>query len=157
MMMIKSVIWWRKPEYPEETTDLWQVTDETFHTYGLCPVLLKFKAGNTHFSHTFHVLQGHHAMILGMDFMKPLGAIVDLGRGTFALCNNGPVFQLGPLTSKSTLARSNKPTSIPPRALVTIPVTLLKTCDEPMLIEPTLSATSNSPGYSVIPTLVQLG
>ena len=33
MMMMKSVIWWRKPEYPEETTDLRQVTDETFHTY----------------------------------------------------------------------------------------------------------------------------
>ena len=32
MMMMKSVIWWRKPEYPEETTDLRQVTDETFHT-----------------------------------------------------------------------------------------------------------------------------
>ena len=28
MMMIKSVFWWRKPEYPEETTDLWRVTDE---------------------------------------------------------------------------------------------------------------------------------
>ena len=38
MMMMKSVIWWRKPEYPEETTYLRQVTDETFHTYGLCPV-----------------------------------------------------------------------------------------------------------------------
>ena len=36
--MMKSVIWWRKPEYPEETTDIRQVTDETFHTYGLCPV-----------------------------------------------------------------------------------------------------------------------
>ena len=34
MMMMKSVFWWRKPEYPEETTDLRQVTDETFHTYG---------------------------------------------------------------------------------------------------------------------------
>ena len=33
--MMKSVFWWRKPEYPEETTDLGQVTDETFHTYGL--------------------------------------------------------------------------------------------------------------------------
>ena len=38
MMMMKTVFWWRKPEYPEETTDLRQVTDETFHTYGLCPV-----------------------------------------------------------------------------------------------------------------------
>ena len=37
-MMMKSVFWWRKPEYPEETTDLRQVTDETVHTYGLCPV-----------------------------------------------------------------------------------------------------------------------
>ena len=26
MMMMKSVFWWRKPEYPEETTDLRQVT-----------------------------------------------------------------------------------------------------------------------------------
>ena len=38
MMMMKSVFWWRKPEYPEESTDHRQVTDETFHTYGLCPV-----------------------------------------------------------------------------------------------------------------------
>ena len=34
MMMMKSVFWWRKPESPEETTDIQQVTDETFHTYG---------------------------------------------------------------------------------------------------------------------------
>ena len=27
MMMMKSVFWWRKPEYPEETTYLRQVTD----------------------------------------------------------------------------------------------------------------------------------
>ena len=32
MIMMKSVFWWRKPEYPEETTDLRQVTDETYHT-----------------------------------------------------------------------------------------------------------------------------
>ena len=30
-MMMKTVLWWRKPEYPEETTDLRQVTGETFH------------------------------------------------------------------------------------------------------------------------------
>ena len=29
-MMMKSVFWWRKPEYPEETTDLRQVTDEMY-------------------------------------------------------------------------------------------------------------------------------
>ena len=26
-MMMKSVFWWRKPEYPEETTDLWRGGD----------------------------------------------------------------------------------------------------------------------------------
>ena len=38
MMMMKSVFWWGKPECPEEPTHLRQVTDETFNTYGLCPV-----------------------------------------------------------------------------------------------------------------------
>ena len=38
MMMMTSVFFWRKPEYSEETTVLRQVTDDTFHTYGLCPV-----------------------------------------------------------------------------------------------------------------------
>ena len=28
MMMMKSDLWWRKLEYPGETTDLWQVTPE---------------------------------------------------------------------------------------------------------------------------------
>ena len=39
MMMTKSLFWWRKPEYPEETTDLRQVglTDIGLH-YSLCPV-----------------------------------------------------------------------------------------------------------------------
>ena len=33
MMVMKSVFWWRKPEYPEEPTVLRQVTDESFaHT-----------------------------------------------------------------------------------------------------------------------------
>ena len=34
MMMMTSVFWWRKAEYPEETTDLRQVTDETVCYFG---------------------------------------------------------------------------------------------------------------------------
>ena len=37
-MMMKSVFWWRKPEHPEETTDLRQVTDETCSHIRPCPV-----------------------------------------------------------------------------------------------------------------------
>ena len=40
IMMNCQFDWWRKPEHPEETTDLRQVTDDTFtHVlYGPCPV-----------------------------------------------------------------------------------------------------------------------
>ena len=70
-MMMKPVFWWRKPEYPEETTDLRQVTDETFHTYGLC--LLSLLSRELHRSRsrtmgsialsvrTFHVVTRRHA------------------------------------------------------------------------------------------------
>ena len=36
-MRMNSVFWWSKLEYPEETTDLRQVINVTFHTCGLCP------------------------------------------------------------------------------------------------------------------------
>ena len=36
-MMMKSVSWWRKPEYPEETTDLRQLTQRGKVISGLCP------------------------------------------------------------------------------------------------------------------------
>ena len=32
MMVMKPVFWWRKPEYPEETTDLLQVTKSIRYT-----------------------------------------------------------------------------------------------------------------------------
>ena len=51
-MMMKPVFWWRKPEYPEETTDLRQVTDVQSHTcqlirivrksYGFSPILIAY-------------------------------------------------------------------------------------------------------------------
>jgi VanZ family protein len=28
---ISAISWWRKPEYPEKTTDLSQVTDKRYH------------------------------------------------------------------------------------------------------------------------------
>ena len=44
-MMMKSAFWWRKPEYPEETTDLRQVTDETFLGSHIAKTQTKDKKG----------------------------------------------------------------------------------------------------------------
>ena len=55
MMMMKSVFWWRKPEYPEETTDLRQVTDsgacETSITHEECNLKVKQNAANLIMNH----------------------------------------------------------------------------------------------------------
>ena len=51
MMMMKSVIWWRKPEYPEETTDLRQVV----HTYA--SLKTKFNHATKFFDMYDHLLR----------------------------------------------------------------------------------------------------
>ena len=47
-MMMKSVFWWRKPEYPEETTDLWQVSQSYIYSS------VDFMPGATTFSERDH-------------------------------------------------------------------------------------------------------
>ena len=67
MMMMKSVFWWRKPEYPEETTDLRQVTDETFHTYGgKTDMLYLFDIANSH-GRVEQQVEGHNRAMANFD------------------------------------------------------------------------------------------
>ena len=53
MMMMKSVFWWRKPEYPEETTDLRQCSRAFPSIY------LTYSTPHTHTVSTRHAPQFH--------------------------------------------------------------------------------------------------
>ena len=129
------------------------VGGETHRAMGC--VVLSFRIGESSFSQTFHVLQGHHAMILGMDFMLAHKAVVDFGDGTLTL-DNGRSLPLGPLSDRSSTVRTISTTSIPPRSVLSIPVRPYRAYDEPFLVEPTQSASLRSCQYSVIPTLAQI-
>ena len=118
-------------------------------------IVLKFKAGNKEFQHRFHVLQGHHALILGMDFMRAHGVVVNFQEGTLTL-DSDTSLPLGPLSNKASLVKTTKPECIPPFSIMTVPVKLARRYDEPFLIEPTQKDSHNGSQHSVIPTLVDM-
>ena len=117
-------------------------------------VQLRFRANGNLLTHRFHVLEGHHSMIIGMDFMVPHRAVVDLGQGTLTL-EHGITLPLGPLSTKSSLVRTLHPVCIPPHSVQSISVKASKLYEEPFLIEPTVSTSLGCDSCTVIPTLVK--
>ena len=116
-------------------------------------VTLLFKIQNHQFTHRFHVLDGHHSMILGMDFLQPRTANIDLAKRTLTL--HDLVIPLRPISDKSSLVRTTSKQIVPPASVSVIKVQLGKRYDVPVLLEPTLTMSGSLNQFQVIPTVVQ--
>ena len=99
---------------------------------------LPITVGDTRVSQTFHVLEGHHMVILGMDYLKSQGAIVNLDDCTLTL-RSGEHIKLQPPSRQSCLSRATHAVTVPPHSVKVINTTCSKRYKEPtvILFEPT--------------------
>jgi len=86
-------------------------------------------------TYPFHVLESlHHSLIIGFDFLSDNGCKIDLSHGILTI-KNGAV--QANMTVNSACARTTKPTCIPARQEVDIPVSLTrKVKSDIVLLEP---------------------
>ena len=117
-------------------------------------VRLPFVTHGQHFTHTFHVLDGHHSLILGMDFLEPKKAQIDLASNRLSLEGN-IILPLGPLSDQSSLVRTTSTQVIPPYAVSCVQVRVSRSYEEPILIEPTQSMLDSGKQCQVVATLGQ--
>ena len=101
-------------------------------------VVLSLNIGDTCISHAFHVLQGHHMVILGMDFLKAQGVIVNLEESSLTL-RDGVCVRLQAPAKQSCLARATRALALPPHSVRVIATTCSKRYKDPTLVlfEPT--------------------
>ena len=83
-------------------------------------VTFSFQLGASTFTHTFHVLPGHHPMILGLDWLKQTGAQVQFGKQSCITVHNMHL----PLVSRSFSVATKETTHIPARSVCFISVDL---------------------------------
>ena len=99
----------------------------------------------------FHVINGHHSVILGVDFLQAHSAVVDFGSNQLHI--RGTKVKLSHPAIRSCLARTTDKVQIPARSEVTIPVKCSKEyCNTVLLLNPTTQSESHN--VTVTPTVV---
>ena len=113
----------------------------------------EFRINSLLLQHSFHVINGHHNVILGIDFLKENSAVVDFGLGQLAI--KGLTVQLGHPAIRSCLAKTVSTVHIPARYEGDIPVKCTKSyCNTTLLFKTTLQ--SQFGNITVSPTLVNI-
>ena len=112
-------------------------------------VELKIKIGNKLVSQDFHILQGHHDVILGVDFLNQHGVILDYAKGTLIFQDQQIPFR--PPHAHSALVRTSRSTVIDPQHETWVPMTLSKTPNTQLLVESVSSFDSHFPDLVFVP------
>ena len=118
-------------------------------------VLLAVNVGGHVFEQDFHVLDGHHSVILGMDFLTDQQAVIDFQMSTITLAGK-LVGKLHKHAVRSSLARTVKSVFVPANSEVVFPVCLTRSYDNDCLVtEGVTSVEVNMPDTKVSCCVVQ--
>ena len=86
--------------------------------------------------HAFHVINGHHSLILGLDFLQSQSAVVDFGENQLQI--RGETITLTHPAIRSSLGRTINLVVVPAESEMIIPVKCSKDyCNAHLLLQPT--------------------
>ena len=118
-------------------------------------VILTVNVGSHAFEQDFHVLDGHHSVILGMDFLTDQQAVIDFQTSTITLVEK-LTCKLQKHAVRSSLARTMKSIFVPANSEVIFPVRLTRAYDNECLVtESVTSMDINMPEVKVSYAVVQ--
>ena len=118
-------------------------------------VILTVNLGSHVFEQDFHVLDGHHSVILGMDFLTDQQAVIDFQTSTITLAGK-LTCRLQKHAVRSSLARTVKSVFVPANSEVIFPVRLTRAYDNECLVtESVTSMDINMPEVKVSCAVVQ--
>ena len=93
--------------------------------------------------HNFHVIQTHHDIIFGLDFLRKNKAILNFDKKTVSLSNH--TFKLSSPSFRSCLVKTSEKSILPPNSENNITVSLSKRHNDTVYIEPTVSCIQSYP------------